>query len=869
MITWIILWFLHQCVAQVSVGFPFNEQLPTVARLNEAYSFTMANSTYKSSLGSQIYYEVSDLPSWLLFDSGSRTFTGTPQDQDVGEFDVSITGTDQEDSLTNTYSMIVSNDTGLDLSSPGIMFAEISRYGKTNGADGLVVSEGQDINIQFDKSVFESKSNSNRSIVAYYGRSADRSSLPNWISFDPDNLSFSGKVPHVTSDSAPSYEYGFSFIASDYYGFAGAEGLFSIVVGGHQLSTNINHTIKINGSLDDEFDVKVPVTKNVFLDGVTIAKENISAIYGNDLPDYASFNQETYQLTGTFPDETSNDTFSIVIRDIYGNSVELPYSFNAMGSIFTVTSLPDVNATRGEFFEYQLMDSMFTNINETEVSVSFDADWLSYDEGNMTLYGNVPDEFDDVDVSVQATNNDISSRDLVAREEDTMSFGIKGVDADTSSSSSQSESSTASESSSDSASSSGTGSSASDSTSSESAGAGAGSGHDDDDDDFRKKLAIGLGVGIPLFLILIAAIILLCCCVKRRKNSDKDEEKSGDTTLEEEEVNGPGFGIIKSSPKDVSGNAKKLDDIQSTSSSMTHVDHVSGAAAGTAAGVAGVAAGAAAIGATKSGNQSDNESDEYFDASNEKPVKSWRANDQSDMAAASGGLTKSGNIRKSDASLSTVNTEQLFSVRLVEDQSILRNSQNSSFGSGQFISNNSLNALLNREDSGNIQRLDSDGNIVDNQTTGSFSPRKPVSRSPSGNLEVLVENSNENTRDYSTDYHSMTTKQSKQSLYDDFKATQTGDGNFDWIEDSNNNSKDSEYQFLNTGKPLNMALSDNSLGSQLSAERPENPSRISSSSLGKKAKLVDFTRRSSLRESAHNLNYTYEGETVLIHNDSP
>ena len=59
-------------------------------------------------------------------------------------------------------------------------------------------------------------------------------------------------------------------------------------------------------------------------------------------------------------------------------------------------------------------------------------------------------------------------------------------------------------------------------------------------------------------------------------------------------------------------------------------------------------------------------------------------------------LSKDNNVRQSDASMSTVNTEQLFSVRLVDDNSY-RNSNRSSYGSGQFLSNGSLNALLKKK----------------------------------------------------------------------------------------------------------------------------------------------------------------------------
>ena len=117
------------------------------------------------------------------------------------------------------------------------------------------------------------------------------------------DFSFSGTVPYVASENAPSFKYGFSFIASDYYGFASAEGIFRLVVGGHQLSTSLNETIKLNGTLESEIEVDVPILSDVYLDGEAISTANISNVYAEDLPDYVTFNEDNFTLTGIFPDK--------------------------------------------------------------------------------------------------------------------------------------------------------------------------------------------------------------------------------------------------------------------------------------------------------------------------------------------------------------------------------------------------------------------------------------------------------------------------------------------------------------------------------------------------------------------------------------
>lgn len=714
----LLLQLIRHVSASIYMGFPFNEQLPDVGRVDQDYSFTMANTTYKSNSFGEITYEVSNLPDWLSFDSDSRTFTGKPSESDVGDFDVTIVGTDQSDqsTLSNNYTMIVSNDTGIHVSSGTSVFQQLAQYGHTNGDDGLVVKPGDKIDLKFSKDTFEEYSSSQRSIIAYYGRSADRSSLPNWISFDGEELTFSGTVPYVTSENAPSFEYGFSFIASDYYGYAGASSIFKIVVGGHQLETDLNNTIKINGTFGQDVEEGVPIMSHVYLDGQLISKDNISEVSAEDLPTYLSFNDEDFTLTGTFPNTSTFDNFSITVRDTYGNTVNLPYSFDAIGSVFTIDSLDDVNATKGEWFLYQIMNSIFTNVNETEVNVDYeDANWISYHEDNKTLNGMTPKNLDKLKVTIEGK---------LDSEDEEKSFNIKGVNKHTTSSSSSSSSSSTSTSSS-----SGT-AAATASATDDSSGATSTNGASSNNSNKNRDLAIGLGVGIPVFVILVAALIIFCCCYKRRKNRQESDDEKGAVSSATTQVSGGGkvaagrAGVAATTatgaatfpidPKNESQvNLMKLEGISanSSSSSLTHVDT--------------------------------NES--FYDIHEQPVMKSWRANADSDDKA----VVTSGNVtRNSDASLSTVNTEQLFSVRLVDDN-IQRDSELSS-ANYAFMSNNSLNALLQRDNSSqNIHRLDSDGNIVEYNTLApTSSPERMPNRLPhsSSQLDIVPE---ENSRDIS------------------------------------------------------------------------------------------------------------------------
>lgn len=900
--TFLFIVAFAQC--SIYVGFPFPEQYPNVARVNQPFNFQMANITYKSTAGT-VKYSASNLPEWLQFNGDSRTFTGIPTDKDVSDsVTITLNGEDSADGSTilQNYTLVVSADAGLELSSYDVVFTEIAQYGQTNGENGLVVKPGEQFDIKFDKQTFKLFPNSTRPIVAYYGRLSDRLSLPNWIKFNSDDLSFLGTVPYVTSDIAPSISYGFTFIATDYYNYAGAEGRFRLVVGAHQLSTSLNETIKVNGTLESDFNITVPIMSSVYQDGSLVSKANISTVYSNNLPSYVTLDSADFVLHGQFPDSSTFNNFTIVVRDNYGNEVDIPYQFDALGSTFTVSSLPSVNASRGEWFNYQLMDSLFTEGNKTNVTVNYqNADWLSFVKTNKTLQGSVPKNLGNVSVTVMA-NNEFDS--------DSKSFNLVGVDSKSALTSSTSSSATS------------TISSTSTPKSSPSASSTTAAPGKKSHSSNKKPLAIGLGVGIPCFVIL-CGLLLFFCCFRRRQNKEGEDENDKHVVpvknldyekgVREPELDGPGFGItVDNDDHDEQAhqlaalNVLKLDekksddgDARSTSSSLTHVE-------------------------------SDHSVNNYYDAS-ERPVKSWRAEDNKDDLVASVAAIN----RNSGGSMSTVNTENLFSVRLVDDGT-KRESNQSSIGftgaNNRFFSDNSLNTILKRDDSGNIQRLDSDGNIVEllPQEAIALTTSKPrLPRSSSSNLENLVEETfrdNSQEQDQSTVYHSAADPNvTGQSLYtytdgntehsfnllskfdnsasssaansdnqlhdkfygsehsptDAFRAVHNSDGEIKWSEASDststahpdgansfarasNDNAGHDHDTLHQASPVTHTFfTNNSLDSNDPIQR------YSNSSLGKKAKLVDFTRKGSLRDTAKISHQHSEvsGEIAHIQND--
>ncbi|CAM9015457.1 unnamed protein product [Wickerhamomyces anomalus] len=680
-----ILWFTSIIRAQPREGFPFDEQLPTVARANEAYEFQMSNETFISSDG-DVTYSAKDLPSWLSFDPTSRTLSGTPNDQDVTDSaGFTLMGQDNDGEITKQYSIVVSKNKGPTPSDSYTVLSQLSDFGQTNGQNGLVLAPGKVFNVTFDSKTFDSDDE----IKGYYGRSSDRSSLPNWLFFDSSTLRFSGVAPAVNSEIAPGFQYSFIFIATDYAGNAGSWVDFDIVVGYHDLTTSLKGVTNVNGSSGDDINFEIPL-ENVYQDGAVISLDNISYAGLNGAPDWLKL--DNYTLVGTVPEDFksgSNDTFNVTIYDHYSNSVVLYFAIETIDSLFSVDSFRDANATRGSYFQYYFLPSQFTDFSNTNLTVEFeDADWLSFHSSNLTINGETPDEFDETQVTLKAhlKNSD---------DFDELSFKIYGSDPLSSSSSSRSHSSTSSSSSRSSASASSSSSSSGATVSATSASSN-GNVSKSPSGRNKKALAIGLGVGIPLFLILVAGILIFLCCFKRRKNGKSDEEDSSNSP----KISKPILGNPANGPNSRSPNG---------------ASPMSGAAA--ASGVLDEKQdwnephrlGALNVLKLDGKDLYENESNsssltkgDSFDNKDAIPKKSWRQTIDSKIN------------RESLNSLATVSTNELFSIRLADDDDIRKDPRKSnlSFRDSAFLGS-TASSILTRDDSGNIQKLDSDGNIVD------------------------------------------------------------------------------------------------------------------------------------------------------------
>jgi axial budding pattern protein 2 len=254
--------------------------LMPVANIGNNYQYQINPITYVSdddNGNSKINYSISGLD-WLKFDNENRTLYGTPTEQ--GLYNFTLSGYNQYSSISNLYNIIVQQQDNTTLNQ-FIFQNQLKSFGVTNGNNGIVVKPGSEFYYKFDNSIFNDVGN-----AQFFGRLADHSSLPNWINFNGDDLSFSGTAPYVTSEIAPSIKYQFSIIAST-NGFSLAEGFFDLIIGANQLWVN-DSMITYNGTFNQDVELQLPLNQ-VFLNGDQIAISNVSLIKPENLPNYLNF----------------------------------------------------------------------------------------------------------------------------------------------------------------------------------------------------------------------------------------------------------------------------------------------------------------------------------------------------------------------------------------------------------------------------------------------------------------------------------------------------------------------------------------------------------------------------------------------------
>ncbi|THY82225.1 hypothetical protein D6C95_08834 [Aureobasidium pullulans] len=361
------------------VAFPFNSQVPSVARANEAYAFQLAPTTFVSGDGSTLVYSLLSAPAWLSLESTTRTLYGTPDQGNTGPNVFKIVATGNDGSANMDCTLVVASNRAPTLA--GNISSDLARSGPLSGPTTLLLQPSTAFAITFSDDLFGDPG----TIKSYYATMADRTPLPSWLKFESSSLTFWGMTPVLVTGSQT---YGVNFIASDVAGFAGATTTFSLLISSNQLAFD---TQTENITVTPEESVTLgPFRRRLQINGGQISDSQIQRAVAK-APEWLTFQNSSLELKGTPPQDFTSQTISITVTDTYGDTaVKNIFLRSANASLFD-HKIGNLTATAGKPFSYTLAPSLFSQSDlNIELDVGNASSWLAYDASKRQLEGTPP-----------------------------------------------------------------------------------------------------------------------------------------------------------------------------------------------------------------------------------------------------------------------------------------------------------------------------------------------------------------------------------------------------------------------------------------------------------------------------------------------
>jgi len=365
--------------------------------------FTFDASTFKDiDVGDSLTYTAkqgdSVLPDWLNFDAATRTFSGTPTNDDVGNLSITVIATDQSySSVSDNFTLTVVNT-----NDPPILVKPIPDQ---------TIDEDSELKFTFDASTFKDIDVGDS---LTYTAKQDDSVLPDWLYFDAATRTFSGTP--VNDDVGT---LSITVIATDQS--------YSSVSDSFALKVKPNCQLRLvnpipDQTIDEDSELKFTLDFLTF-----VGCDDYSFTYstkqddGSALPDWLNFNA----LTRTFSGTPTNDDVGYLSITV----IATDQSYSSVSDIFTLTvintndqpilvnPIPDQTIDEDSELKFTFDASTFKDIDVGD-SLTYTAkqddsvlpDWLNFDAATRTFSGTpVNDDVGTLSITVIATDQSYSS----------------------------------------------------------------------------------------------------------------------------------------------------------------------------------------------------------------------------------------------------------------------------------------------------------------------------------------------------------------------------------------------------------------------------------------------------------------------------
>ncbi|KAF1987869.1 hypothetical protein K402DRAFT_329716, partial [Aulographum hederae CBS 113979] len=409
MIRNLLLWSLvaARTLANPRVAFPFNSQVPPLARVGENYAFSFSPTTFVQN-PQELDFSLVGAPSWLALDGKTRTLWGKPGESDTGPAQFHIIASDPSGSTTMDATLIVVSspppEVAIDVS------AQLPSMGKLTGRTSLTMPPLKEFELAFSPETFVKSQGD----LYYYSTLADRTPLPGWLSFDPNQLKYSGMTPKL---SASPQTFEVLLIASHVSGFADMALPFKIEVSVHSFFFS---PCEQDIAVDPGSSVSVThLHGQLMLDGNSINDEDLVNATA-EIPPWLEFDPRTFAITGTAPAGVPSQDVTVTVFDHFGDSANMTVHLKFLSLIFK-GEVGTLNATIGQPFNYSISPSL---VAEKDVLISVDlgtaSSWLQFNPETLSIHGTVPGDLQPTTMTAKMTVA-VPSSDL----SDSQQFQIK------------------------------------------------------------------------------------------------------------------------------------------------------------------------------------------------------------------------------------------------------------------------------------------------------------------------------------------------------------------------------------------------------------------------------------------------------------
>ena len=364
-----------------NAAFPFNSQVPAVARVGQQYSFPISDSTFGPDPTSYVY-SLSNQPAWLTIDSSTRTLQGTPGASDAGSIQFILTAADSSGLASMLCTLVVSTDPAPQ--QLGNISKQLSATANLSSSDPPIVTLVPSTHFTFDFGQ-ESFIDVVQRKLYYYATLEDHTPLPSWLKFDSELLTFSGTAPDLSSFPQ---SWVISLIASDVAGFSGNSASFTIAIGTQQL-VFVPEEQELNITAGKTVNITV-LQNELFSNNVNLAPGSLKSAAA-DVPSWLTFDSSTLAMEGTAPDDFSTENVTVTVTDQLGNTASAIINLVAGDSSLFNGQIGTLSAQAGKKFFYHFDDSLFNQQGlDLSVDMPSSASWLSYDATKQDLTGTVP-----------------------------------------------------------------------------------------------------------------------------------------------------------------------------------------------------------------------------------------------------------------------------------------------------------------------------------------------------------------------------------------------------------------------------------------------------------------------------------------------